>query len=517
VQQQSSNMMQLSTIILKEIQGQNIQLPDEHLFGLPEKVLQFGTGVLLRGLPDYFIDKANKTGLFNGRVVVVKSTAKGGADAFDAQHNLYTQCVRGIEDGREVKENIINAAISRVLHAATQWQDVLECARNPDLQIIISNTTEVGIALIHENIGAGVPDSFPGKLLAFLVARFHAFGGSAESGMVIIPTELLLDNGKLLKNIVMQLARYNNLPQDFITWLETHNRFCSSLVDRIVPGHPGQEQRTLLEEELGYKDNLLIVSEAYRLWAIEGDEKVAEVASFAAADAGVIIAPDIERYRELKLRLLNGTHTLSCGLALLAGFETVREAMNNAMFEAFVKGLMQNEIAPAIPCALSVAETFDFSNRVLDRFRNPNLQHHWIAISMQYSSKVKMRVVPLLLHHYKTESKVPELIARGVAAYILFTKPVKEENGNYIGIANGNEYVIQDNEASFFMQVWQQASAAAVVQQVLCNTRLWGHDLTLLAGFANAVTAHLDRMLEEGGAAVLRTFVDSEISSGARP
>jgi len=61
---------------------QGLDIPAAELFSLPEKVLQFGTGVLLRGLPDYFIDKANKQGIFNGRVVIVKSTSQGGTDAF---------------------------------------------------------------------------------------------------------------------------------------------------------------------------------------------------------------------------------------------------------------------------------------------------------------------------------------------------------------------------------------------------------------------------------------------------
>lgn len=509
--------MQLSPAILKEIEAKSIQLPDEHLFRLPEKVLQFGTGVLLRGLPDYFIDKANKKGLFNGRVVVVKSTAKGGLDAFEAQHHLYTHCVRGIEEGREVVDNIVNAAISRVLHAGTQWPDVLRCAHNPELQVIISNTTEVGIELVKENIHAGVPHSFPGKLLLFLLERFHAFGGSGQSGMVIIPTELLVDNGPMLKSIVVQLAQHNNLPPDFMAWLENSNRFCSSLVDRIVPGLPPKEQRTLLETELGYKDDLLIVSEAYALWAIEGDEKVAEVLSFAAADAGVVIAPNIERFRELKLRLLNGTHTLSCGLALLAGFETVGAAMNDAGFEAFVTGLMQHEIAPAIPYALTTEETSSFGNRVLDRFRNPHLQHHWINISMQYSSKLKMRVVPLLLHHYQKTDTAPQSMALGFAAYILFTKPAKEEAGTYVGEANGNAYPIQDNQARFFMEAWQQTSPGLVVERVLRNKELWDRDLALLPGFADAVTNHLTRLMQEGAVAVVQRHVGAAKPSAATP
>src|SRR6185503_16696029 len=107
--------MQLSKSNIEKITKQkNLDIPGKKLFDLPEKVLQFGTGVLLRALPDYFIDKANKKGLFNGRVVVVKST-DSDSSAFDKQDGLYTVCVRGVENGTTVEENIINASISRVL------------------------------------------------------------------------------------------------------------------------------------------------------------------------------------------------------------------------------------------------------------------------------------------------------------------------------------------------------------------------------------------------------------------
>src|SRR5215510_5854293 len=155
--------MRLSKSNIEKIATQkNLEVPGKELFELPEKVLQFGTGVLLRGLPDYFIDKANKQEVFNGRVVVVKST-DGDSSAFDKQDGLYTVCVRGVENGVTVEENIINASISRVLSSKTEWQRILECAHNPEMKIIISNTTEVGIQLVQDDINATPPVSFPGK------------------------------------------------------------------------------------------------------------------------------------------------------------------------------------------------------------------------------------------------------------------------------------------------------------------------------------------------------------------
>ena len=207
--------MILSAFNLKNIDPEKVQLPNDGVFELPEKVLQFGTGVLLRGLPDYFIDKANRAGIFNGRIVVVKSTSAGDANAFDRQDGLYTVCVRGLENGERKEENIVNASISRVLSASTEWDKILDCAHNPQMQVIISNTTEVGIQLLPDDIRKHPPVSYPGKLLAFLFERYRAFGGSEQSGMVIIPTELIPDNGKKLESIVLELAHLNGLDDVF--------------------------------------------------------------------------------------------------------------------------------------------------------------------------------------------------------------------------------------------------------------------------------------------------------------
>ena len=485
--------MKLSKENLPAISNHAVIVPGPGLFSLPEKVLQFGTGVLLRGLPDYFIDKANRHGFFNGRVVVIKSTDSGDAGAFDRQDGLYTLCVRGIEDGHKVEENIIGSAISRVLSARDQWQDILALARNPEMQIVVSNTTEVGIQLVEDDIRRHPPVSFPGKLLAFLYQRYQAFEGSPESGMVIVPTELIVDNGKKLAAIVKELAQTAQLDASFIHWMEAHCRFCSSLVDRIVPGRPDAATQQQLTQDLGYTDDLLSIAEVYRLWAIEGDEKVRSILSFAAADPGVIIEPDIEIHRELKLRMLNGTHTLSCGLAFLSGFGTVKNAMDDAAFSAYIADLMLKEIAPSIPYEVPLAEARDFGLRVLDRFRNPQLQHQWLSITMQYSSKMRMRVIPVLLRHYQRQSGPPAHIALGFAAFLLFMR--------------GGSHPVNDDRAAVFAELWNRYPAPEVATLVLKDKSLWGTDLSQLPGFEGAVRLQLDSLINKGAAATLAPLV----------
>lgn len=491
--------MQLSKEALGQIKAQGgLTIPDAKLLELPEKVLQFGTGVLLRGLPDYFIDKANRQGVFNGRVVVVKST-ESDSSAFDRQDGLYTICVRGVENGKTVQENIINASISRVLSAKTEWKRILECAHNAEMKIILSNTTEVGIQLVQDDITNEPPVSFPGKLLAFLYERFKAFNGSAASGMVIVPTELITDNGTKLESIVLELAHRNNVDFKFIEWLENHNTFCNSLVDRIVPGKPHAEELKKLEIELGYKDELLTMSEVFRLWAIEGDEKVKEVLSFCKTDEAVVIAPDITLFKELKLRLLNGTHSFNCGVGFLSGFNITRDAVTDKTFSVFAKNLMHTEIAKAIPFEIDAKVKEDFANNTFERFCNPFIDHQWLSITVQYTSKMKMRNVPLILRHYELNDTPPMHMATGFAGFLLYMKVTRKDGNKYFGERNGVEYEIKDDSAEYFYNAWNNnAGSDAVAEAVMKDQVLWDTDLTQLPGFLATVQEQLQDMMANG-------------------
>lgn len=258
------------------------------------------------------------------------------------------------------------------------------------------------------------------------------------------------------------------------------------------------------------------MAEAYRLWAIEGDERVRQVLSFHEVDKGVFIQPSIDLFRELKLRLLNGTHTLSCGLAHLSGFTTVREALEDKTMAAFISSLMLAELLPGIPYPVNDKTAQRFAMDVLDRFRNPYVEHRWLAITMQYTTKMQMRNVPTLLQFYRQIGSVPRYMALGFAAYLRFMRPTvgppsDQRSGNgqpeaWYGERDGETYVIQDEKAPYFADLWGRLEPDDVVRTVLQNRTLWGHDLTTLPGFEPAVSAYLTQMLADGASATVATL-----------
>lgn len=482
----------------------NLYVPSYEQLNYPEKIIQFGSGALLRGFIDFFIDQAQRKGIFKGKAVVVNNTRSGRSTLLNEQEGLFTLCIEGFSKGKIKKEYIITSAISRALPAADQWSEIIACAKNKNIQVVVSNTTEIGITLQEDdNLQGSPPTSFPGKLTAFLYARYKALGGTPESGMIILPTELIPDNGKKLKGIVMKLIEINSLENEFTLWVKDHNIFCNTLVDRIVPGEPSEEKQKKIANEIGYHDALLTVSEVYRLFAIEGDRNhLITKAPFLQADEGIIISEDITPYRERKLRVLNGGHTISVAAGFLCGLETVYDCMEDPVMSEFITQAIHHEIVPSLEVDQTMAK--EFADDVLDRFRNPFLNHKLISITLQYTSKMNMRNGLTFVRYYEKFGKVPELMCAGFAAYLLFTRPVRRENDQYYGNFQGKEYPIYDDQAPYFYQCWQETdqhnaqSIGQLADQVLSNRQLWEYDLQNLGDFSKKVKGFLTQYIDEG-------------------
>ena len=458
---------------------------------LPERVLQFGTGVLLRGLCDDIIDRANKRGKFNGRIVVVKTTGSDVSE-FTQQDGLYTILETGIKEGKVVENYSLNEAISRVISSETDWQSVVETAENKEINIVISNTTEAGLVYVQEVFGPGASVSFPGKLCQWLHHRYS----TCQAETVVIPTELIVDNGALLHKYVLQLATDNGFEAGFYDWLKTKVHFCSSLVDRIVPGKPAKEELERHWKKLGYVDHLLIKAEPYTLWAIEGEGLEHLLGFVTNGQDTVILKPNIEKYRELKLRLLNAPHTLMCSVGVFSGFRLVREAMANEGFVKYMHNMMLTELAPAIP-----SENIDekvkqrYIMQVLDRFRNESIDHLWQNICVQYTLKMRSRVVPLVVQYYKMQGSIPHYMVRCLASYLFYMKCEQATDSLYYGEHEGQKYLVNCDYAAYFSTLWAENSdMETLVSKCFSNTDLWGQNLSDLTGLDEHVSSHLSNI-----------------------
>ena len=473
---------------------------------LPETILQFGTGAFLRGFVEYFVDEANRAGAWNGSVVMVSSTGSGRAVLLEEQDDLYTLCVRGVEEGDTVDRARVVAAVSRALSAQDHWSEVLAVARQSDLKLVTSNTTEVGITLDEDDqIDLAPPRSFPGKLTAVLYERARAFGYAPEAGLVILPCELIENNGETLRDIVLTLARRWELGEPFETWVRDANSFCNTLVDRIVPGTPEGDDLADLYRRIGYRDDLLTVAEPYRLWAIEGNDSVRARVDTLSVDPGMVVTDDITPYRVRKVRILNGTHTITVPAAYLCGCETVREAIDDPLVSEFLRRVMLDEIVPSLDLDADRAQAF--AQEVLDRFANPFIRHELLDITFQQTTKMRVRVLPSLLDFVGKRDAVPESIAFGFACFLLF------QHEDY---RPADEALPTDDARAYWHGRWagvedleDEEALRRFVATVAADEDRWGRDLSVVPGFLPAVENHLVRVVQQGPRAALEAHLST--------
>ena len=489
-----------------------VDIPPDSLLDLPERAVQFGTGALLRGFVDDFVHGANLRGAFNGRIVAIASTGSARDRVLRDQDGLYTLVVEGIERGAPIRECRIISSVSRAVSATNEWNDVLELARQPLLEFIFSNTTEVGI-VSDEDSGAedAPPKSFPAKLTRFLFERANTFEYSADRGVTVIPCELIENNGARLKEIVVAIAKRWDLGTTFIEWLDSAVPFCNTLVDRIVPGAPRDGDVERLRTMLGYEDGLLTTCEPYRLFAIEGDEALRGRLRWAT-DRGIIVAADIAPYRKRKVHLLNGAHTLMVPVALAMGFETVHDAMMQPSIGKFVHDVMHEEVAPY----LDVDGAEEFADAVIDRFRNPHIRHALIDITLQATMKMRVRVVPSIQRYVERTGRIPQALAFGFAAFLNLLQGDLAASRRARGLS-----VPADDQAASLHAAWAacddgaSVSLGELVDAACRNRELWGADLTEIHGFPDAVAYHLARMREQNMASALEhllAFVEPDVN-----
>lgn len=461
----------------------------------PERILQFGEGNFLRAFTDWMIDKANRGGFYQGSIVLCQPIASGLSNLINEQDGIYTLAMRGIENGLATEKIEQITSVSRCINPYENYEALMEIARSADLEVVISNTTEAGISYKSGcSITDAPPASFPAKVTAFLYERYKAFKGAEDKGLLFLPVELIDNNGTELKRIVLQYAKEWNLEPEFINWIETANKFTNTLVDRIVTGYP-KEELDYFEEKLGYKDNLIVTSELFNLWVIEGKEEWSEILPIHKTDAKIIWTKDAKPYKKRKVRILNGAHTSTVLAAYLAGHNIVLDFMKDEVFKTFLDKVIYEEVIPTLD--LPREELESFAAAVSDRFANPYIRHKLLDISLNSCSKFNARCLPSLLDYVEATGKVPKYLSFALAAFIKFYHITKVEDG-YVGTRlDGTQYNVKDDAEvlQFFAKIWSEKDGSGIAKAVLSNKAFWsGKDLTTVAGLEETVAGYLNAM-----------------------
>lgn len=455
----------------------------------PPRIIQFGEGNFMRAFMDWIVFRMNRKLGYNAGVAVVQPIERGMAAKLATQDGLYTLILKGIDNGfpTRIAERI--DVISSVNDPFFDYQGFEELATDPGIRFIFSNTTEAGIVFDPEDkYESQPPKSYPGKLTKLLHLRWKHFAGSADKGLIIMPCELIDRNGDNLKKAVEQLIAHWNLGEEFRQWVLQSNIFCNTLVDRIVPGFP-HETIGEITEELGYRDELLVEGEIFHLLVIEAPEQVH--AEFPADKAGlnVLFVPSIKPYRDRKVTLLNGPHTVLSPVGYLSGLNTVRECVEDEVIGQYVRKVMFGELLESLD--LPRAELEIFGNDVIDRFRNPFVKHQVTSIMLNSFPKYKTRDLPAVKIYLERKGVLPRGLVLGLAAIATY----------YRGGKRGEDTITPQDDpqiTGLLTNLWATGDLRKVAEGILGATFIWGEDLNAVAGFTDALHAALQAIATKG-------------------
>ena len=469
----------------------------------PVKVLQFGEGNFLRAFVDYFIDIANEKTDFNGSVALVKPISIGTLfPAFKEQDYRYTVLLRGLVDGQAVEQSRVVTSVSDAVDAYADYDAYAAYAKCETLRFIVSNTTEAGIVLDEsDKLELCPPNSYPGKLTKLLFERAEHFNYAMDKGLIILPVELIDDNGIMLKKCVKTLCKLWNLGEKFERWLDEACVFTSTLVDRIVTGYPRGEDQAIWQQ-LGYEDRILVTAEPFGLWVIESEKDISGELPLPQCGLPVIYTDNQKPYKQRKVRILNGAHTSFVPMAFQCGYDYVLDAMNDPQIQTFMQKTLYDEVIPTL--TLPKDDLMAFAEAVTGRFMNPYIKHALLSICLNSVSKWRARCMPSLLVYAEKEGKLPEHLTFSLAALMSLYHGGKIVDGKLECIRDGETYTLQDDAAvlTFFAEK-SSLPARDMVEAFLGNESFFGADLIKVPGIVESVTASLEDILARGMKAVM--------------
>ena len=449
------------------------------------KIVQFGEGNFLRTFVDLYFDTLNKEG-GEYKVNIIKPIPLGSLEKFKNQNYKYHVVLRGVSGGKDV-ENVYKVdAVESVFSPFEDNDTFYSLAREEDLKIIVSNTTEAGICFSeNDKFEDFETATFPAKLTKFLYERYKA----GKGGVYLLPVELIENNADELYRCVKKYIELWELPEEFKKWNAEENYYCNTLVDRIVSGYPRDDDtRNRVWKLIGEKDELVSIGEPFGLWAVEKKGNIAEYIREGAHNIEVILTNDINYYKKRKVRVLNGSHTNLVAAGLWHGAVTVYDCLKDDKLCAFFEDTLRGEIVPFV--SDDIASTQAFAQSVKSRFLNPFLNHQLTGIALNSISKWKARNLPSFKDYYKANGKIPPYLTIGFSYLMALYKSVtKEADGKFYVRLPSRTIPLQDDVS--YLEYFENGGG---VVEFMKNDAIWGEDLTAYKGFAREVEANVETL-----------------------
>lgn len=412
------------------------------------------------------------------------------------QDNLYTVA----EMSADVWTARVVGVVKKALHVQIDGlETVLAAMCEPQIAIVSLTITEKGyfhspatgqLMLDHPMVAADVQNPHQPKtatgVIVEALARRKAAGLPA---FTVMSCDNMPENGHVMRDVVTSYAQAVDVK--LAQWIEDNVTFPSTMVDRIVPAVT-EDTLAKIEQLTGVRDPAGVACEPFRQWVIE-DNFVAGRPEWEKAGAELV--SDVLPYEEMKLRMLNGSHSFLAYLGYLAGYQHINDCMEDEHYRYAAYGLMLQEQAPTLK--VQGVDLQDYANRLIARYSNPALRHRTWQIAMDGSQKLPQRMLDSVRWHLAHDSKF-DLLALGVAGWMRYVGGV-DEQGNPIEISDPLLPVIQK-------AVQSSAEGKARVQSLLAIKAIFGDDLPDNSLFTARVTETYLSLLAHGAKATVAKY-----------
>lgn len=387
-------MQRLSSNILDKLEPQ-VRLPEYDRAELQAGIVHLGLGAFHRAHQCVYTDDAVAHSGGGWGIIGVSMRSDTVSQQLTPQNCLYSLMS---EDANESALRVIGV-IKKVLVAHSDLAEVVAAIADPQIHLVTLTITEKGYNIAADGISLDSDDpviradlEHPDKpasaigLLALGLSERYSQGGAS---LTVLSCDNLSENGKRLKGLVLDYAR-SSFPQ-MLEWLASAVSFPCSMVDRIVPAMT-EAQREQQSKQLGVFDQAAVNTEPFSQWIVEDNFASSRP---AWEKVGVQLVADVAPYEEVKLRLLNASHSAIAYCGLLAGAETVDQLMRDEALGQFIARLMNEDLIPALdgPADFDLS---DYRDRLLERFHNPRLEHRCAQIAMDGTEKIRQRWIPTL-------------------------------------------------------------------------------------------------------------------------